>query len=252
MQVRGDLVMITGGCGGIGIVVAEEFLKLGKKVLLCDLVTQAGLDLAKKYDGVECVEVDLGDHNEIDRRLKPLIDSGKAPDILVNCVGIITKKKGTAESPKIWDLDVEQWNRVLAVNLTAYFYCCKLILPAMMKNGYGRIVNIASRAGRTGGFVMPVDYVASKAGVIGLTKVMAREAAPYGITVNAINPSRVNTPNMGGDVPPEHLEAYAKNVPLGRIGLPEDIANGILFLVSDLAAYITGETLEVNGGVSMD
>jgi len=148
-------------------------------------------------------------------------------------------------------MPLEQWNRVMAVNLTSYFYCSKLVVPAMKQKGGGRIINIASLAARTGGYVAPVHYVVSKSGVLGLTKVLAKETAQFGINVNAINPGRIDTP-MIHDVPDEVNQSYIERIPARRLGLPEDIAKVVVFLASDLSDYITGTAIEVNGGLFMD
>ncbi len=250
MEVRGNIALITGGCGGIGMAIAKEFLKLNKKVILCDLNIEKGLELAKKHDGLSCLQVDLSDTQEIHRRLKPLIESDNAPDILVNNVGISPKKDAAGKAYKTWEMPLEQWNRVMAVNLTSYFYCSKLVVPAMKKKGGGRIINIASLAARTGGYVAPVHYVVSKAGVLGLTKVLAKEVAQFGINVNSINPGRIDTP-MIHDVPDEVNQSYIERIPAGRLGLPEDVAKVVMFLASDLSDYITGTAIEVNGGLFM-
>jgi len=251
MKIRGNTVVITGGCGGIGMAVAREFLKMNKKVILCDLNIEKGLELAKEYEGVVCLQMDLGDTQEIDRHLTPLIQSDNAPDILFNNVGVSPKKDDTGTAYRTWEMPLEQWNRVMAVNLTSYFYCSKLVVPAMKQKGGGRIINIASLAARTGGYVAPVHYVVSKSGVLGLTKVLAKETAQFGINVNAINPGRIDTP-MIHDVPDEVNQSYIERIPARRLGLPEDIAKVVVFLASDLSDYITGTAIEVNGGLFMD
>jgi 3-oxoacyl-[acyl-carrier protein] reductase len=250
MKIRGNTVVITGGCGGIGMAVAREFLKLNKKVVLCDLNIEKGLELAKEYEGVVCLQMDLGDTREIDHHLTPLIQSDNAPDILLNNVGISPKKDDIGTAYRTWEMPLEQWNRVIAVNLTSYFHCSKLVVPAMKRNGGGRIINIASLAARTGGYVAPVHYVVSKSGVLGFTKVLAKETAQFGINVNAINPGRVDTP-MIHDVPDEVNQSYIERIPARRLGLPEDIAKVVVFLASDLSDYITGTAIEVNGGLFM-
>jgi len=250
MKISGDRVLVTGGCGGLGSAIAEAFLRLGKQVTLCDVRTDAGEHLLHEYDTLRIVEVDLGDSRQTEELLKPILSDADAPDILINNVGISPKSDLSGKALTTWDMPLEQWNRVLAVNLTAYFHCSKLVLPSMINKRWGRIINIASLATRTGGHVAPAHYVASKAGVLGLTKVMAKEVAPYNITVNAINPGRIDTA-MIHDVPDEVNEAYLKRIPLGRLGLPRDIAGAATFLASDLADYLTGTTIEVNGGLYM-
>jgi 3-oxoacyl-[acyl-carrier protein] reductase len=165
-------------------------------------------------------------------------------------VGISPKADAHGRAWRTWEMPVEQWKKVLDVNLTAYFCCSRLVLPRMIAQRSGRIINIASLAARTGGYVAPAHYVATKAGVLGLTKVMAKETGPYGITVNAINPGRIDTP-MIHDVPDEVNQSYVARIPVGRLGRPDDVAGAVLFLASDLADYLTGTALEVNGGLYM-
>ena len=250
MEIRGNVVLITGGCGGMGIAMAKEFSKFQKKVILCDLNIERGLQLAKDSKNISCLQMDMGDAGQIERQLLSLIQSGNAPDILVNNVGISPKGDNPGKTVKTWEMPLEEWNMVLSVNLTSYFYCAKLLLPSMIKKGWGRIINIASLAARTGGQVAPVHYVATKAGVLGLTKILAKEVGEFGINVNAINPGRIDTP-MIHDVPDEVNESYIPKIPVGRLGLPEDIGKTVLFLASDLSDYITGTTIEVNGGLFM-
>lgn len=250
MEIRGNVVLITGGCGGMGIAMAKEFCKFQKKIILCDLNIERGLELARDCKNMRCVQMDMGDSGEIARHLLPLIQSGNSPDILVNNVGISPKGNCAGKTLRTWEMPLEQWNKVLAVNLTSYFYCAKLVLPSMIQKGWGRIINIASLAARTGGQVAPIHYVATKAGVLGLTKIMAKEAGPFGINVNSINPGRIDTP-MIHDVPDEVNESYIPKIPVRRLGLPEDIGKVVLFLASDLSDYITGATIEVNGGLFM-
>jgi 3-oxoacyl-[acyl-carrier protein] reductase len=250
MEIRGDVVLITGGCGGMGIAMAKEFCKFQKSIILCDLHIERGLELASEFKNIRCIQMDMGDPGEIERHLLTLIQSGISPDILVNNVGISPKENCSGKTLRTWEMPLEQWNKVMAVNLTSYFYCAKLVLPSMIQKGWGRIINIASLAARTGGQVAPIHYVATKAGVLGLTKIMAKEAGPFGINVNSINPGRIDTP-MIHDVPDAVNESYIPKIPVGRLGLPEDIGKVVLFLASNLSDYITGATIEVNGGLFM-
>ena len=243
-------MLVTGGCGGIGRSVGERFAAAGLQVLLADRDVRGAEELRQRYPAVETIEIDLGDPREIERVLRPRLERDDAADILVNGVGISPKADAQGRAWRTWEMPIEQWQRVLDVNLTAYFCCSRLVLPRMIAQRSGRIINIASLAARTGGYVAPAHYVATKAGVLGLTKVMAKETGPFGITVNAINPGRIDTP-MIHDVPDEVNESYVARIPLGRLGEPDDVASAVLFLASDLADYLTGTTLEVNGGLYM-
>jgi 3-oxoacyl-[acyl-carrier protein] reductase len=250
MRIHGESVLVTGGCGGIGRAIGERFAAAGLRVLLADRDIRPAEELAGRYPNIERISLDLGDHREIERILAPRLGAAEAPDILVNGVGISPKSDSQGRAYQIWEMPVEQWLRVIDVNLNAYFYCCRLVLPRMIARKAGRIINIASLAARTGGYVAPAHYVASKAGVLGLTKVLAKEVGCYRITVNAINPGRIDTP-MIHDVPDEVNQSYVARIPLGRLGQPNDVASVALFLASDLADYLTGTAIEVNGGLYM-
>jgi 3-oxoacyl-[acyl-carrier protein] reductase len=171
-------------------------------------------------------------------------------DILVNNAGISPKKEG--RKPKIYEIEEQEWDRVMAVNLKGVFNFSKAALAFMIPQRRGRIVNIASITGKTGNSgPVGVHYVASKAGVIGMTKAMAYDVATFGITVNAVAPGVIDSPLRKMSTP-EVNEALRRAIPLGRFGTPEEVADGVLFLVSDFAKYITGETLDVTGGWGMD
>ena len=243
-------MLVTGGCGGIGSEIAARFAAHGLRVLLCDQDIERGAALAQRYPGVSCLKLDLGDPEQIHHALEPELRQADAPDILINAVGMSPKRDSSGRAYTTWEMPVEQWRRVVDVNLSSYFFCSRLVLPRMIARRQGRIVNIASLAARTGGYVAPAHYVATKAGVLGLTKVMAKEVGQYGITVNAINPGRIDTA-MIHDVPDEVNQSYLARIPLGRLGEPADVAGVVLFLASDLADYLTGTTIEVNGGLYM-
>lgn len=243
MEIGGKNVMITGGCGGIGLEMGRLFAEAGKDVVLVDANIEPGAALARDNKRIKCVRCDLSSASDIEQNL---VDH--AADILINNVGISPKFDAGGNRIRAWTMTIDQWNAVMATNVTSYFLCTKVCLPRMMDRKYGRIVNIASYAARIGGYQAAVHYTTSKAAVLGFTKSLAREMAPYGILVNAINPGRIETP-MTRDVPKELSEALIPQIPAGRLGVPKDIANVALFLCSDLAAYMTGTAVEVNGGL---
>jgi 3-oxoacyl-[acyl-carrier protein] reductase len=243
MNIGGKSVMITGGCGGIGLQMARQFAAAGKEVLLVDAKIEPGEALARESSAIRCIQCDLSSAEDIERKL-----SGKGTDILINNVGISPKFDAAGQRVKTWTMTLDQWNAVMATNVTSFFLCTKLCLPIMMDRKFGRIVNIASYAARIGGYQAAVHYTTSKAAILGFTKSLAREVAPYGILVNAINPGRVETP-MTRDVPKDVSEGLIPQIPCGRLGVPKDIANVALFLCSDLADYMTGTAVEVNGGL---
>lgn len=165
-------------------------------------------------------------------------------DTLINNAGII--RRGTLETMRL-----EDWHEVLAVNLTGAFFCCRAVVPYMKRGGWGRIINIASIAGKMGDLASAPGYGPSKAGMIALTKTLARELAPWSITVNAVAPHAIET-EMTAEWTPERRAALIAQIPLGRLGTPEEVAEAVAFLASPLAGFITGETLDVNGGAWMD
>ncbi|MXW85810.1 MAG: SDR family oxidoreductase [Boseongicola sp. SB0673_bin_14] len=248
LEVKGDHVLITGVCGDIGLGIANAFLDQGMRVTLVDLNIAPGETLAAERERVSLVELDLADADAVAARLTPLAQSPDAPDVLINGVGWTPKKSPEGKPWTTWEMPVEHFSRVVAVNLTAVFQCTGIFIPAMLARGHGRIINIASLAARIGGTVAPVHYVSGKAGVLGLTKVVARELGGTGLTINAINPGRIDT-RMIKDVPEGVNQAIAARIPVGRLGLPADVAKVCLFLASDLADYLTGTTIEVNGGL---
>lgn len=248
MEIAGTHALITGGCGDIGLSIARAFLADGKRVTLVDLNIAPGEALSRDHDSVALVKLDLADAASVETALRPLAETDDSPDILINGVGWTPKTDATGSFWKTWTMPVEHFAHVVAVNLTAVFQCTGLFAPKMIERRYGRIINIASLAARIGGDVAPVHYVSGKSGVLGLTKVVARELRGTGVTINALNPGRIDT-QMIRDVSDEVNDAIASRIPLRRLGVPKDIANVCLFLASDLADYLTGTTIEVNGGL---
>ncbi|MPZ58936.1 MAG: SDR family oxidoreductase [Rhizobiales bacterium] len=243
MEIGGTNVMITGGCGGIGLEMGRLFAEAGKDVVLVDAKIESGAALARDNARVRCVQCDLSSASDIEWVLKD-----EPADILINNVGISPKFDDAGNRVRTWTMTLDQWNAVMATNVTSFFLCTRLCLPHMMERKFGRIVNIASYAARTGGYQAAVHYTTSKAAILGFTKSLAREVAPYGVRVNAINPGRIESP-MTRDVPKEVSEAIIPQIPAGRLGVPRDIANVALFLCSDFADYMTGTAVEVNGGL---
>ena len=201
--------------------------------------------------GMEAVEgqarsfqMDVTDREQIQAVVGAVCDTWGPIDILVNNAGIY-------EVLPFVEITERQWDRLLAVNLKGTFLCCQAVIPTMIRRGGGRIINIASSAGKTGGKLAGAHYSVSKAGVICLAKQLARELGSYGITVNAVAPGRIDTP-MIQIASREENEAFRLQTPLGRLGTPEDVANAVVFLASDEASFITGEIVDVNGGLLID
>jgi 3-oxoacyl-[acyl-carrier protein] reductase len=250
MKLVGTRALVTGGSGGIGLGIVEAFLSHGVEVLVCDRAPpDAGL-AGQDDSGWRFIECDLSNTADIDRALGPIFSADTAPDILVNNVGISPKNDAAGRPLRAWTTPLEQWNDVLATNLTSYFYCSKLAVVPMLARRVGRIINISSFVARTGGTATAAHYVASKSAILGLTKVFARDATPYGVTVNAVNPGRVITP-LTKDLPQKVIDSVLPTIPSRRLAVPKDIAGAVMFLASEEASYITGAALEVNGGLHM-
>lgn len=176
--------------------------------------------------------------------IKATLEAFGKIDILVNNAGICYL--GSME-----DMKEEDWDKVIEVNLEGVFLCSKPVIELMKEQRSGKIINIASLAGKIGRILTGANYVVSKAGVIGFTKRLAKEMAPYGVNVNAVAPGIIDTA-MTQAFPKKEMKSILKSIPLGRIGLPEDVANAVIFLSSEETSYITGVILDVNGGLLMD
>lgn len=251
MDIQASRVLVTGGCGGIGLGIGEYFARLGKQVTLVDRNTAPAAELVRRYPTVRCIELDIADHGAVDQRIGALVAGGEAPQVLVNGAGWSPKYDPQGQPWKPWTMPMSHWKDVMAVNIDAAFNLCRLVLPAMIQANYGRIVNIASVAAHTGGGgVAPVHYVTGKAALLGMTKAIAGSTGQYNITVNAINPGRIDTP-MIRDVPDEVNQGYAARIPLKRLGTPGDVAHAVGYLCSDHGDYLTGTQIEVNGGLYM-
>jgi 2-hydroxycyclohexanecarboxyl-CoA dehydrogenase len=242
------VAIVTGGGSGIGLAISERLGTEGAIVAVWDRngdtadATAAGIEAA----GGRAVgmAVDVSDRPGVDAAVIEVRESLGAPVILVNNAGISPFKA-------FLKIDSDAFDEVIAVNLKGTFQCCQAVVPHMLEAGWGRIVNIASSSAQTGS-AYQVHYSASKAGVIGLTRSLARELGAKGITVNTIPPSFVDTPSLRGAEEAGYLGEgvpfHEKSTPVGRVGRPEDIAAACAFLVRDDAGYVTGQVIGVNGG----
>jgi len=245
-RLQNKVAIVTGGARGIGLATVEKFLAEGASVAIWDIDEKSGQETASSLNTesgkVAFFKVDTSSLAAVQEAASQVKDQFGQIDILVNNAGI------TRDS-SLKKMTEEQWQQVIDVNLTGVFNCTKAIYPFMAEQGGGRILNAASVVALYGNFGQ-TNYVAAKAGVIGMTKVWAREFGRKGITVNAIAPGFINT-DMMSTVPENILEGLRGKTPLGRLGEAEDIANAYAFLASDEAAYITGTTLSVDGGLVM-
>ena len=240
-RLENRIAIITGGASGIGAATSRKFALEGAKVIIWDLDQEKGNALANEIGGV-FLKVNTANYSEIEAAAKAVNDKYNRIDILINNAGITrdsTLKKMTPE----------QWQQVIDVNLTGVFYCTKIISEYMLANNYGRIINASSVVGIYGNFGQ-TNYVATKAGLIGMTKTLARELGRKGITVNSVAPGFIAT-EMVSAMPENVIETMKAKVPIGRLGEPGEIANVYCFLASDEAAYINGHTLSVDGGMTV-
>ena len=240
-----QVAVITGGARGIGAAIAEAFLRQGAKVALLDLNGEECEKYARALDStgnnVLAYQADVTDEMQIQAVVGQIMERFQRIDILVNNAGIL-------HHVPIEEKTVADFERIVKVNLTGAFILCKTIVPVMKKQGRGKIVNIATLGARTGRPGVAVDYAASKAGLIGLTQTLAKEVGPSGIYVNAIAPGPILT-ELTKQVPPEVFAKWNVGRAVNKDGLPEDIAHAVLFLSSGMSDWITGITLDVNGGI---
>jgi 3-oxoacyl-[acyl-carrier protein] reductase len=245
-DLEGRIALVTGGAQGIGRAIAEELAAAGATLALAD-VNEAKLaeTVAElKAQGIDATAftVNVSSEESIEAGAKAILEKFGKVEILVNNAGITRDNLMLRMKRADWDL-------VLNINLTGAFLLTQALLSPMLKNRWGRIVSIASVVGRAGQ-AGQVNYAASKAGLIGLTRSLAREVASRGITVNAVAPGFIETP-MTAVLSEEQTKAMLATVPLGRRGTPKDVAQAVKFLASDAASYITGHVLDVNGGMFM-
>lgn len=242
MSFSGKVALITGGAKGIGKETAKKFLQEGAKVVICDFDEAAGQATLEEFgkDSVSFFKVDVTNTVQIKEMVKSTIDTYGRIDILINNAGITSDGLLT----KLTD---EAWQRVLSVNLTGVFNCTKAVIPVMLEQKSGVILNASSVVGLYGN-IGQSNYVASKAGVIGLTKGWAKELGPSGIRVNAVAPGFIET-GMVAEVPKRILDLMKEKTPLKKLGKPVDIASAYVFLASDDANYINGAILSVDGGL---
>jgi 2-hydroxycyclohexanecarboxyl-CoA dehydrogenase len=242
------VAIVTGAASGIGLAIAERLAADGHPVAIFDRDADAGAAAAQKISATGAtalaVTVDVAERDQIDAGVATVAAELGAPLVLVNNAGI------EGFQPFL-EITLETWERLLRVNLTGTFQCCQAVVPHMVDAGWGRIVNISSSSAQ-GGQPLMTHYVASKAGMIGLTKALALELGPAGITVNTIPPSFIDTPMLRASEAKgllgKGVDFHASQTPVRRAGLPEDIAGATAFLVSDDAAYVTGQVIGVNGG----
>ena len=248
MQLQNRIALITGAAGGIGRAIALRLAGEGASIVVCDLDLEGAGSVAGEVERAGgrawAHRLDAADEPEVRAFFEAFRREHGGLDILVNNAGI-------CRNVLIEDIDGQEWDRYLQVNLKSVFLCSKEAFRIMKERKYGKIISLASAAGKIGGVVAVAHYAAAKAGVICFTKSLALQAAPYGINVNAIAPGPIAT-SMTEAWGQELTEAFLEKLPLPRYGAPEEVAVGALLLASDRAGFITGEVIDINGGLLMD
>ena len=235
-------ILITGATGGIGNAIVKKFVSLEGKVLATGTKTEKLEVLKKDFPNINILKFDISDHSKIEEFIENVSSQLSGLDILINNAGLNMDNL----SLRMKD---EEWKKVIDVNLGSTFFLCKYALKKMLKNKYGKIVNITSVVGHTGNLGQ-ANYAASKAGIIGMSKSLAIEYAKKNITINCVSPGFIQSKMTDNIV--ENIKAVlTSRIPMGRLGSGEDVSNTVAFLSSDASSYITGETIHVNGGMYM-
>ena len=245
---RGKVAIVTGAGGGMGQAIARRLASGGAGILANDLSLEAAertvADLAKAGHEAVAVAGDVSASGDVARMVERALERFGAIHVLVNNAGVL-------RPTRVIDIQEEEWDLIIRVNLKGTYLCSRAVLPVMQRQGWGRIVNMSSTAGRSTSTVGGAHYTASKAGVLGFTRHLARETARDGITVNAVCPGLIDTDMVRSTISDEQADAYAERFPLNRMGEPREVAELVAFLATDRASYITGASLDINGGALM-
>tara|TARA_B100000575_G_scaffold293976_1_gene307333 strand:+ start:1430 stop:2161 length:732 start_codon:yes stop_codon:yes gene_type:complete len=242
MNLKNKKVLITGATGGIGNSLVEKFNDLGAEIIATGTNEEKLLTLSKKFSNIHTEKFKLDDHSKIEEFINKIEKKLNGLDILVNNAGI------TLDNISI-RLSEEDWKKVLDINLTASFLMCKFAIKKMLKKKYGKIINITSIVGHTGNLGQ-ANYSASKAGMIAFSKSLSLEYAKKNININCVSPGFIKT-DMTDKINEEFKKILISKIPSGHLGTGEDVSNCVAFLASDMARYINGETIHVNGGMYM-
>jgi 3-oxoacyl-[acyl-carrier protein] reductase len=244
-NLNGKVAIVTGAGQGIGREIALLLAKRGAKVVVVDISDKV-FEVLKDIEALGqeglAIKCDVSNSGEVEEAVRKIVEKFNRIDILVNNAGIYPFKPLT-------EMTEQEWDKVLSVNLKGVFNFTRAVIPRMIEQKRGKIVNIASVVGSVVGFANLTHYSASKAGIVGFTRALALEVAQYGINVNAVSPGPILTPGTGG-LKEEIREQIRKSIPLGRWGKPEEVANLVLFLASDESDFITGQNIIIDGGYS--
>jgi 3-oxoacyl-[acyl-carrier protein] reductase len=244
MSLHGKTALVTGAAGAIGAEIARGLAAAGARLVLVDLANGPLTTLAEEL-GADAVRLDLGDSAAVRAGAADILARHGRIDVLVNNAGILSNAKMAATS-------LEEWHLVQRINLDAAFLLSQAVLPAMRAARWGRIINMSSYAAKSGGLTAGTAYSVSKTAMIGLTFSIAREVASEGVTANAVAPAYVMSPMVSEQLTDAQRQAQLAAIPVGRFCEPAEVAHAVLFLASPLAGFITGEVIDLNGGLHFD
>jgi len=239
---KGKKILITGATGGIGKALVKKFLSLEGTVLATGTNTGKLDNLKKEFPNINILKFDISEHSKIEEFIENVNSQLVGLDVLVNNAGVTMDNLSLR-------MKNEEWQKVIDINLSSTFFLCKYAIKKMLKNKYGRIVNITSVVGHTGNLGQS-NYSASKAGMVAMSKSLAIEYAKKNITINCVSPGFIQS-NMTDKIVESIKAALTARIPMSKLGTGEDVSNTVAFLSSDSASYITGETIHVNGGMYM-
>ncbi|HEY8204946.1 MAG TPA: glucose 1-dehydrogenase [Pyrinomonadaceae bacterium] len=250
LDLTDKVALITGASSGIGAATARVFAKLGANVAISYHHNQEGAEQIRReilniHRKTIAIRADVREPDQIRAMVAQATAELGPIDILVNNAGSLVERQSVIEMTE------ERWNEIINLNLTSAMFCSQFVVPSMIERKSGAIVNVVSIAGRTGGGPGAGAYAAAKAGLIALTKSMAKELGPHGVRVNAISPGVIDTPFHEVFSTPEMIRNFVATIPLGRIGTSSECAHVIAFLASEASSFVVGETIEVNGGQLM-
>lgn len=247
MDLLGRTAIVTGAGKGLGWSIAERLAKDGADVVITDIDGKSAGEKALRIEQMNrqamAIEMDVSRWPDVKAMVERVVQRFQRIDILINNAGILGPYLPVTDYPE------EDWDRVIEVNLKGTFLCCKAVLPVMKAQGSGKVVNLASVAGKDGNANMSA-YAATKAAIICLTKTLGKEMAPYNVLVNCVAPALIET-EMAREMTPEQRALLTSKIPLGRLGRPEEVASVVKFLVSDEASFVTGQCYDISGGRSV-
>ena len=240
LDLHGRHAVVTGGAAGLGLAIMQRLLASGASVSCWDRDAAAMAAAQSLGPKVQCVTVDISEHASVVEAVRQTLEQHPAVDVLVNCAGV------TGPNVPLWDYPLEQWLQVMQVNLNGLFYACREIVPLMRLRNYGRIVNIASVAGKEGN-PNASAYSASKAAVVALTKSLGKELADTGVRVNCVTPAAVKT-GIFGQMSDAHIQFMLSKIPMGRFGEPAEVAAMVAWLCTEECSFSTGAVFDISGG----